>query len=273
LRLPSDSAPPPACSHTSSISYEDSGNPSLDVELNPTVFDWGFALQYSLPHMNANVSELGGPDFLKHLMFVAEFAFQTPVSNYAPGGRVTTGTVQPGAIYLADTWQFAVEALIPINGASGHNVGAVAELHFFLRRHFPQFSRQAAVPVRFPMSRTRTIRNVAALGFAFIASPAFAHAQLQKAVPAVGGTVTASPTEIRLKFSEGVEPRFSSIALATEEGAAIPLGKPNIDPADIRTFIAAVPQALKAGVYTVTWRAVSVDTHKTQGSFSFTVAP
>ncbi|WP_158815748.1 hypothetical protein [Methylocapsa sp. S129] len=127
----------PSAPHTSSIVYDDSGNPSLNVALNPTVFDWGFTLQYSLPYMNANVSEVGGPDFLRHLVPITEFAFQTPVSNYAPGGNVTTGTIQPGAIYMADTWQVAVEALIPINGASGHNVGAVAELHFFFDDIFP----------------------------------------------------------------------------------------------------------------------------------------
>lgn len=74
-------------------------------------------------------------------------------------------------------------------------------------------------------------------------------------------------------ISEGVEPRFSGIALTTDAGAAESLGKPGVDPADDTTLIAAIPQALKPGVYKVTWHAVSVDTHKTQGSFTFTVAP
>jgi hypothetical protein len=127
----------PSEAHTSSIVYDASGNPGLDVELNPTLFNWGFTVQYSLPYMNANVSEVGGPDFLKHLIPIAELAFQTPVGNVPQGGQITTGTVQPGIVYMADTWQLAVEALIPINAASGHNVGAVAELHFFLDDIFP----------------------------------------------------------------------------------------------------------------------------------------
>jgi hypothetical protein len=127
----------PSASHTSSIVYDDSGNPSLDVQRNPTVFNWGFTLQYSLPYMNANISEVGGPDFLKHLVPITEFAFQTPVGNVPPGGEVTTGTLQPGLIYMADSWQIAVEALIPVNAASGHNVGVVGELHFFLDDIFP----------------------------------------------------------------------------------------------------------------------------------------
>ncbi len=112
----------------------------------------------------------------------------------------------------------------------------------------------------------------ASLAFALAAGAAFAHAQLDKAVPPVGGTVT-SPAEIRLKFTEGVEPRFSGIALAGEGGAAVPLGAPSVDPADNSVLIAKVAKTLPPGVYTVTWHAVSVDTHKTQGSFSFTVKP
>jgi hypothetical protein len=127
----------PSEAHTSSIVADASGNPSLSVALNPTVFNWGFTAQYSLPYMNANISEVGGPDFLRHMVAITEFAFQTPVGNVPPGGQTTTGTIQPGVIYMADTWQIALEALIPINAASGHNVGAVAELHFFLDDIFP----------------------------------------------------------------------------------------------------------------------------------------
>ena len=123
------------------------------------------------------------------------------------------------------------------------------------------------------MMRQLTIKLALAATASLAATAAFAHAQLQKAVPAVGGVVAASPTEIRLKFSEGVEPRFSGIALATEAGASAPLGKPNVDPADNSTLVAPISQPLKPGVYTVTWHVVSVDTHKTQGSFNFTVAP
>jgi hypothetical protein len=116
-------------------------------------------------------------------------------------------------------------------------------------------------------------RVVASLAFAMVAPAAFAHALLQKAVPPVGGTVTASPKEIRIKFSEGVEPRFSGITLATEAGVAQPTGKPGVDPADDSVLIVTIGQPLKPGVYTVTWHAVSVDTHKTQGGFNFTFAP
>jgi hypothetical protein len=122
------------------------------------------------------------------------------------------------------------------------------------------------------MIRHSIVKIAASLAFALAATAAYAHAQLEKATPAVGGAVT-SPGEIRLKFSEGVEPRFSGIALATEGGAAVPLGAPSVDPADNSVLIAKVAETLAPGVYTVTWHAVSVDTHKTQGSFDFTVKP
>jgi len=126
------------------------------------------------------------------------------------------------------------------------------------------------------MSRTHrrtAILAAAPFALALAATAAFAHAQLMKASPAVGGAVKASPTEIRLKFTEGLEPRFSGIVLTGESGAAVPIGKANVEPGDASTFVAPIPQPLKPGAYTVTWHAVSVDTHKTQGSYQFTVEP
>jgi methionine-rich copper-binding protein CopC len=113
----------------------------------------------------------------------------------------------------------------------------------------------------------------ALLLFAGSAGSAFAHAQLQKAEPAVGSTVSTSPSEIKLKFSEAVEPHFSAITLQAEGGAAEPLGKAAVAPGDDTTLVAPVTAVLKPGVYTVTWHVVSVDTHKTQGTFQFTVKP
>ncbi len=53
----------------------------------------------------------------------------------------------------------------------------------------------------------------------------------------------------------------------------MPLGKPSVDPADNSVLIVKVGKTLPPGVYTVTWHAVSVDTHHTQGDFQFTVKP
>ena len=77
-------------------------------------FNWGFTLQYSLPYFNSHVGEIGN-DFVKHLIPTVEFAFSTPTANAASGTWGTTGTIQPGVVYMADKWQLAVEAVIPVN--------------------------------------------------------------------------------------------------------------------------------------------------------------
>lgn len=101
------------------------------------------------------------------------------------------------------------------------------------------------------------------------AGPAFAHAFLESAVPPVGATV-APPSEIRIIFSEGVEPIFCRVALSGP-GGAVPLGKPSVAPNDDKIMIVKIDGNLTPGTYTVKWQAVSVDTHHTQGDFDFTV--
>ena len=128
----------PTDAHTTTVSFDPlSGVPAYDTAANASTLDWGFTLQYSLPYMNANVREVDGPDILKHLVPIVEAAFETPVANTSLGQRETTGSVQPGVIYMDDTYQVAVEAVVPINQASGKHVGVVAELHFFLDDIFP----------------------------------------------------------------------------------------------------------------------------------------
>jgi len=112
------------------------GQAWTDGNQNPTNLNWGFTIQYSLPYYNSNVAEIDNK-FLRRLIPITEFSFSTPISNFAPGTNQTTGTIQPGVIYAADKWQLALEAVIPLNAASGHGIGAVGELHFFLDDIFP----------------------------------------------------------------------------------------------------------------------------------------
>lgn len=119
--------------------------------------------------------------------------------------------------------------------------------------------------------RTFSLKISASLAFALIASQAFAHAQLEKASPPVGGTV-ASASEIRLTFSEGVELKFTKVSV-TGPGGAVPLGAAKTESGDQAVLIVPITKGLAAGVYKVHWQAVSVDTHHTQGTFEFTVKP
>src|SRR5215470_10576431 len=91
---------------------------------------------------------------------------------------------------------------------------------------------------------------VAAVAVGIPAMTALAHAFLNQAIPPVGGSVATSPKEIRLTFSEGVEPRFSGIELATSDGQAIATGPAIRDPKNDKQLVLPVP-ALAPGRYKV----------------------
>ena len=108
------------------------------------------------------------------------------------------------------------------------------------------------------------------LAMLVLASPAFAHAFLERASPPVGSEVAASPPELSITFTEGVEPLFSTIEVHDANGAAVSTGKPHVAPGNDRRLIMELPK-LPPGTYTVIWHVTSVDTHKTEGSYQFTV--
>ena len=110
---------------------------------------------------------------------------------------------------------------------------------------------------------------LAGLILSFGLQAASAHALLESASPPVGGTVE-SPSQISITFSEGVEPRFSGIAVSGP-GGAVPVGKASVAAGDNKVLSVKVGKKLAPGSYTVKWHAVSVDTHHTQGNFDFTV--
>lgn len=103
-----------------------------------------------------------------------------------------------------------------------------------------------------------------------VAGGAHAHAALQQASPRVGSTVEASPSEVRMWFSEALEPAFSAASI---EGHGAAGGKAFVDPKDRRQLVIPLPRPLPEGRYQVKWAVVSVDGHRTEGDFKFTVAP
>jgi hypothetical protein len=110
----------------------DTGTLTADTEFNPRVLNWGGTIQYSMPYLKSSVVDLGLPDFINHLIPLVEANLQTPVSNTLTSGTLTTGTIQPGVLWVGNTFQVGVEALIPINRQSGRNVGVIAQLHLYL---------------------------------------------------------------------------------------------------------------------------------------------
>jgi methionine-rich copper-binding protein CopC len=100
---------------------------------------------------------------------------------------------------------------------------------------------------------------------------ALAHAALRSATPPAGAKMAAAPAAIALVFSEALEPAFSSIVVTDVAGARVDRGNLQAVPGDGRTLSESLAP-LKPGNYRVTWRAVSVDTHKSQGHYTFTIA-
>ncbi len=109
-----------------------------------------------------------------------------------------------------------------------------------------------------------------ALVMLVLTSPAFAHAFLERANPPVGSDIPTAPPELYITFTEGVEPLFSTIEVQDANGASVVTGKPHLAPDNERRLVIDLPK-LPAGIYKVIWHVTSVDTHKTDGTYQFTV--
>ena len=114
------------------------------------------------------------------------------------------------------------------------------------------------------------MRTFLSLLFLFIAaasSGAQAHAFLDHASPLVGSTVQSAPHEVVLTFTQNLEPAFSTVEVTDAKGARVDQGKASVSGNTMRIGL----KSIGAGTYKVKWHALSVDTHGTQGGFSFHV--
>jgi copper resistance protein C len=108
---------------------------------------------------------------------------------------------------------------------------------------------------------------VTLLALPLAATAVHAHAFLDHASPLVGSTVAAAPSEVVLTFTQNLEPAFSTVEVSGPGGARVDQGKASISGNTMRVGI----KAAGPGSYKVRWHVLSVDTHKTEGSFGFTV--
>ncbi len=122
-----------------------------------------------------------------------------------------------------------------------------------------RFSLPAAAPM------------AAALLLAFNAS-AFAHAFPTTTDPAAGSTLRKAPHQVVINFTEGIIPNFSSLEVVNASGARVDKNDAHLGPAGAKQFVVDLAP-LAAGTYKVIWHATAEDTHKTQGSFDFTLTP
>jgi methionine-rich copper-binding protein CopC len=121
------------------------------------------------------------------------------------------------------------------------------------------------------------MRNLYKLILVLVALAAFsatasAHAFLDHADPKVGATVTAPPAQIKAWFTQHLEPAFSTMQVLDGNGKQVDKNDAHVDSDDTSLLIVSLP-TLSAGTYTVKWQVVSVDTHRTHGTFQFTVQP
>jgi methionine-rich copper-binding protein CopC len=94
-----------------------------------------------------------------------------------------------------------------------------------------------------------------------------AHAFLDHADPRVGSVIATAPRQLTLWFTQNLEPAFTTVTVTDSSGQRVDAGKPNISGPIMRVPL----RGIKAGTYRVSWHALSVDTHTTEGSFTFRV--
>jgi copper resistance protein C len=119
----------------------------------------------------------------------------------------------------------------------------------------------------------RAILSLILAGMLTIAPAAVeAHAFLDHANPAVGSAVPTAPAAVTIWFTQNLEPAFSDMTVTNAAGQRVDAGKaqvPQGSPDQLQVGLRPLPP----GTYTVTWHVVSVDTHPTQGTFTFDVRP
>lgn len=119
--------------------------------------------------------------------------------------------------------------------------------------------------------RAKLLAIGASLGLVLAATAAMAHPKLTSSVPAADGLERAATKEIRLNFSEGVIAKFSGLELQDASGKPIATGTATTDAKDRKQLVVPLEAPLIAGKYRVIWHAVSEDTHRVKGEYTFTI--
>ena len=119
------------------------------------------------------------------------------------------------------------------------------------------------------------MQRVTTVAFTFAAllavtSPGGAHAFLDHSDPAVGSTMATPPTVMHLWFTQQLEPAFSSVTVTDRSGVTVNDGPAAIDPGNKQELDVKL-KPLPPGIYKVKWHVLSVDTHTTEGDYTFNV--
>jgi methionine-rich copper-binding protein CopC len=115
--------------------------------------------------------------------------------------------------------------------------------------------------------RRLSLLAIVPLVLALVAGEADAHAFLDHAEPRVGNKVATAPHEVTLWFTQKLEAAFSSVTVTNAAGQRVDTGQPRVSGNQMSVSL----RPGGAGTYHVTWRVLSVDTHTTDGTFTFQV--
>ncbi|WP_409451108.1 CopC domain-containing protein YobA [Erwinia sp.] len=120
-------------------------------------------------------------------------------------------------------------------------------------------------------SMRRSMIFALALSAAAFSQQVSAHAHLKSQYPAANASVEASPQALTLTFSEDIEPAFSGVEVTTNQQQAVPLSEAERAPRQHNQLIVPLAKPLSSGQYQVSWHVLSVDGHKTKGTYTFSV--
>src|SRR5262249_33732759 len=122
------------------------------------------------------------------------------------------------------------------------------------------------------VSRRRVVALAGVVGALAFPAAAWGHAVLLRTVPSPSGTVSRSPSQLRLTYSEAGGPRLA-IASATHAAAhQQSAGPPRRSAVNPDTLVIPL-KTLSEGWYLVWWRVISADGHPVRGAFTFAVGP
>jgi len=111
---------------------------------NPITFSWGFTVQYSLQYLQTHIKDIGLGMPFNRMVLLAELPLETCLNRDCTGR--TTGFVNPGVIWLGESFQLGIEAQIPINHKTGNHVGGPAMISLFIDDLFPKILGKPIFP-------------------------------------------------------------------------------------------------------------------------------
>jgi hypothetical protein len=103
--------------------------------VDPNALNWGLAVEYSIPYLQQHIQEIDWLRPLRNVIPLVELAMNSPLNH---GGGQTTGTVNPGFLWESRYCQLGAEAVIPINRASGPNVGVIVQVQVYIDDIWPK---------------------------------------------------------------------------------------------------------------------------------------